>query len=78
MRARPWELGSIEKRSDGSVQVDSIAKQGSNSTIVWNPWVEEARAMKDFGDGEWREMICIESANAGKSVVLAASPDLAG
>jgi D-hexose-6-phosphate mutarotase len=41
-----------------------VEKEGSATTVVWNPWVEKARAMSDLGDDEWRRMICIETANA--------------
>ncbi|MHC4994078.1 MAG: D-hexose-6-phosphate mutarotase, partial [Planctomycetota bacterium] len=41
-----------------------IAKTGSASTVVWNPWVEKARAMPDFGDDEFPAMLCVETANA--------------
>ena len=41
-----------------------IAKRGSRSTVVWNPWIEKAAAMADFGDDEWPGMLCIEAANA--------------
>ncbi len=40
-----------------------IAKDGSGTTVVWNPWVAKAAAMADFGDDEWQEMLCIEAAN---------------
>ena len=40
-----------------------VAKRGSLSTIVWNPWIAKARAMPDFGDDEWPAMLCIETAN---------------
>lgn len=40
-----------------------VAKRGSLSTIVWNPWTAKARAMPDFGDDEWTGMLCIETAN---------------
>lgn len=42
-----------------------IHKQGSLSTVVWNPWVAKAERMGDLGkpDG-WRQMLCVESANA--------------
>lgn len=40
-----------------------VAKRGSLSTIVWNPWIAKARAMPDFGDDEWPGMLCIETAN---------------
>lgn len=47
----------------------TIAKQGSASTVVWNPWIQKARNMADFGDDEWPGMVCIETANVGKSAV---------
>jgi glucose-6-phosphate 1-epimerase len=47
----------------------TIAKRGSASTVVWNPWVQKARAMTDFGDDEWPGMLCIETANVGDSAV---------
>lgn len=42
----------------------SIAKAGSKSTVVWNPWVDKSAAMPDFGDDEWPGMVCVEAANA--------------
>jgi len=42
----------------------TIDKAGSASTVVWNPWTEKAAAMPDFGDDEWPNMVCIETANA--------------
>jgi glucose-6-phosphate 1-epimerase len=47
----------------------TVAKSGSNSTVVWNPWTDKAQAMKDFGDDEWVKMVCIETANAGPNAV---------
>ncbi len=47
-----------------------IAKSGSRSTVVWNPWVEKATKMGDFGsDTGYRGMVCVESANAVENVV---------
>jgi glucose-6-phosphate 1-epimerase len=46
-----------------------ITKSGSNTTVVWNPWVEKARAVPDLGDDEWREMVCVETANAGDAAI---------
>jgi len=42
-----------------------IAKSGSVSTVVWNPWIDKSKRMADFGDREWTEMVCIETANVG-------------
>jgi D-hexose-6-phosphate mutarotase len=54
-----------------------IAKTGSLSTVVWTPWTEKAEKMGDFGPGQsgqggWREMVCVESANAMDNVVTVA------
>jgi len=41
-----------------------VSKTGSRTTVVWNPWVENARDMKDFGDDEYLTMVCVETVNA--------------
>jgi glucose-6-phosphate 1-epimerase len=46
-----------------------IEKSGSRTTVVWNPWIAKAKAMPDFGDDEWPQMICIETANAKEDQV---------
>jgi D-hexose-6-phosphate mutarotase len=43
----------------------AISKSGSQSTVVWNPWIAKSARMPDFGDHEWPEMVCIETANVG-------------
>jgi glucose-6-phosphate 1-epimerase len=47
----------------------TVSKAGSHSTIVWNPWTAKARAMPDFGDDEWHEMVCVETGNVGDAAV---------
>ncbi len=46
-----------------------VDKQGSASTVVWNPWRDKASAMVDLGGDAWRSMICIETANAADDTV---------
>jgi D-hexose-6-phosphate mutarotase len=41
----------------------TIEKEHSGSTVLWNPWVDKAKAMADFGDDEWPGMLCVESGN---------------
>lgn len=43
----------------------TIDKEGSQNTVVWNPWINKSRAMADFGDDEWPGMLCVETANVG-------------
>ena len=51
----------------------SVGKSGSDTTVVWNPWIAKAKAMGDFGDDEWPTMVCIETCNvADFAVTLAA------
>ncbi|MDH5736214.1 MAG: D-hexose-6-phosphate mutarotase, partial [Gammaproteobacteria bacterium] len=46
-----------------------IAKRGSHSTVVWNPWLETATKMGDLGKDGYLHMLCVESANAVTDVV---------
>ena len=51
-----------------------VAKSGSLSTVVWTPWAEKAGKMGDMGKPEgWREMLCVESANALENMVKVAA-----
>ena len=44
-------------------------KQNSVSTIAWNPWSDGAAALPDFGNDEWRGMVCVEGGNVLKQPV---------
>jgi D-hexose-6-phosphate mutarotase len=44
-----------------------IEKTGSASTVVWNPWVAKAQQMPDFGNEEYRHMVCVESGNVARN-----------
>jgi len=41
-----------------------IAKAGSASYVVWNPWVEKAAKLGDLGPDGYRRMLCVETTNA--------------
>lgn len=47
----------------------TIAKENSLTTVVWNPWIQKAKAMPDFGDTEWPHMICVETCNVADSSI---------
>lgn len=47
----------------------TVDKAGSDSTVVWNPWIDKAKAMNDLGDDDWQQMVCVETANAGPNAV---------
>lgn len=46
-----------------------IAKEGSASTVVWNPWVEKSKTVSDMPPEAFRTMVCVETTNAGGDVV---------
>ncbi len=46
-----------------------VAKRGSRSSVVWNPWTEKANKMGDFGPQGYLNMVCVESTNAADDVV---------
>lgn len=46
-----------------------IEKSGSNSTAVWNPGQIVASTINDMGPSGWRNMVCVESANALQNAV---------
>jgi glucose-6-phosphate 1-epimerase len=47
-----------------------IEKSGSASTVVWNPWVSKSQQMPDFGNEEYRQMVCVESGNVTKNRII--------
>ncbi len=49
-----------------------IAKENSQSTVVWNPWIEKAARLGDLGYQGYLRMLCIETANVADNVVTVA------
>jgi glucose-6-phosphate 1-epimerase len=46
-----------------------VAKTGSRSTVVWNPWQELTAKMADMEPDAWLHMTAIETANVGEDAV---------
>jgi glucose-6-phosphate 1-epimerase len=46
----------------------TIDKTGSNTTVVFNPW----RDLSDMSGDGWREMLAVETANAGANAIALA------
>lgn len=53
----------VEIRDPGFGRIVRIHKQGSLSTVVWNPWLSKSQQMPDFGNDEYQHMVCIEPGN---------------
>ena len=47
---------------EGGKKTYSVVRDNLDDLVVWNPWIEKAAGMSDFGpkDG-WKNMICVEA-----------------
>ena len=50
----------------------TIEKSGSASTVIWNPWLEKSKGMSDMEADGWKQMLCVETANAADNAVVLA------
>jgi D-hexose-6-phosphate mutarotase len=72
-----YEVDRIYLNTKGIVEIiDSnlqrkirIEKEGSDSTVVWNPWINKSQQMPDFGNEEYERMVCVESGNVASNSV---------
>jgi glucose-6-phosphate 1-epimerase len=46
-----------------------VEKSGSESTVVWNPWIEKTKGLPDMAPEDWQEMICVETCNVSENAV---------
>lgn len=49
-----------------------ISSQNSAQALIWNPWIDKARRMPDFGDEEWPGMLCVETCNVLSDAITVA------
>ena len=55
----------------GNQRKIAIAKSGMDAIVVWNPWIEKSKRLEDFGDDEYRHMVCVETGHMRAPAVLA-------
>jgi len=55
-----------DRKLQRKIRIDKI---GSASTVIWNPGVGKSQQMPDFGNEEYKQMICVESGNVGRNRV---------
>jgi glucose-6-phosphate 1-epimerase len=51
----------------------TVAKSGSRTTVVWNPWEEFTAKMPDMQPDAWLHMTAIETANVGPDTITLAA-----
>ncbi len=69
------EVDRIYRGTDQAITIKdaqrriTLQSQGSNSAIVWNPWIEKSKRLSNFADNDYRRMLCIETANAEQDFI---------
>ena len=56
---RVWEDKGVLSQHTRGV---AMTTKNLNDAVVWNPWIDKAKSMGDFGDEEYKEMVCVEAA----------------
>jgi len=69
-RVYPLAPDTIILEDGGNRRKMRIEKQGMSDVVIWNPWVEKSKRMEDFGDEEYKDMVCVETGNLHKPVRL--------
>jgi len=63
------EIDRIYQEKISSITIDnnskkiSIEQENFHSVVVWNPWIEKSKSLIDMSNDEYKNMVCIESAN---------------
>lgn len=60
------ESGSPSSSSGHSISLETV---NLPDAVVWNPWTSKSKGMADFGDEEYKEMLCVEPAVAASGAV---------
>ena len=64
------ECDRVYESVDNDIELRDVKRsivlnaKGSNSTVVWNPWIEKGSRVSGMRADAYREFVCIETANA--------------
>lgn len=50
----------------------TVSKTNSSTTVIWNPWAELTGKMADMSADSWKQMVCVETANAFENSITLA------
>jgi glucose-6-phosphate 1-epimerase len=62
----PPVLSIVDPTLDRTIRIES---DHSRTAVVWNPWVETAKAMDDLDDLDYRRFVCVETVNTASEVI---------
>ncbi|XP_043723257.1 putative glucose-6-phosphate 1-epimerase [Telopea speciosissima] len=55
-----------------------LRKEGLPDAVVWNPWDKKAKALPDFGDEDYKSMLCVDAVIVENPIVLKPSEEWTG
>jgi glucose-6-phosphate 1-epimerase len=61
--------GSVDVADASLKRTIRTEKSNSATTVVWNPWSEQAAKFGDFGSEEWLQMVCVEASNVQMAAI---------
>ena len=71
------EVDRIYLNSPDQVQISDrsrqqtvhILNQNSQTTVVWNPWIDICQQMNDLQNNDYKKFICVETANVATNTI---------
>lgn len=66
---RIYQSGPDKITLQDKERVINIGNTGSNSTVIWNPWIDKSMRLSQFDDQDYLKMLCIETANIMDDII---------
>lgn len=68
-RVYPFDGGEINLHDDAFKRTVRIQCEGSQTAVVWNPWMRVCEEKADLAGEDYQKTVCIETANAGSDII---------
>lgn len=69
----PELLSIVDPAWNRKIHIQTL---GSNSAVLWNPWIEKTKTFSDMQPDGWQGMVCVETANVMSDVVTIAPDEM--
>jgi len=63
------EKNEVAIRDDKLKRATLITFSGTRNLVVWNPWIDLARALPDMEDNDYQRFVCVEPANVRETAI---------
>lgn len=67
---RIYTNANTEMTINDNVRTIKLTTTNASDVVTWNPWIDKAKAMADFGDDEYQSMVCVEAGRINKPLKL--------